>query len=76
MNHNEPLPRHASAQGASHPCRADVDREKDRAFAAVRSLHRDPSLARPIRANLFQSGDDKSAWVLNWNRPLKRRERD
>jgi uncharacterized protein (DUF736 family) len=36
----------------------------------------DPSLAHPIRANLFQSGDDKSAWVLNWNRPTKRSERD
>ena len=36
----------------------------------------DPSLTHPIRANLFRSGDDKSAWVLNWNRPLKRGERD
>jgi uncharacterized protein (DUF736 family) len=36
----------------------------------------DPSLTQPIRANLFQSGDDKSAWVLSWNRPPKRSERD
>jgi uncharacterized protein (DUF736 family) len=36
----------------------------------------DPSLMQPIRANLFQSGDDKSAWVLNWNRPPKRGARD
>ncbi|RWL93217.1 MAG: DUF736 domain-containing protein [Mesorhizobium sp.] len=36
----------------------------------------DPALTQPIRANLFQSGDDKSAWVLNWNRPAKRGERD
>jgi uncharacterized protein (DUF736 family) len=36
----------------------------------------DPSLTQPIRANLFQSADDKSAWVLNWNRPPKRSERD
>ncbi len=36
----------------------------------------DPSLAQPIRANLFQSGQDKSTWVLNWNRPSKRSERD
>ena len=36
----------------------------------------DPSLTQPIRANLFQSGDDKSAWVLNWSRPPKRSERD
>ena len=36
----------------------------------------DPSLTQPIRANLFQSGDEKSAWVLNWNRSLRRSERD
>ncbi len=36
----------------------------------------DPVLTQPIRANLFQSGDDKSAWVLSWNRPPKRAERD
>ena len=35
----------------------------------------DPALAQPIRANLFQSGEDKSAWVLNWNRPPKRGDR-
>ena len=36
----------------------------------------DPSFRQPIRANLFQSGDDKSAWGLHWNRPPKRSERD
>ena len=36
----------------------------------------DPGLAQPIRANLFQSADDKSAWGLYWNRPTKRSERD
>jgi len=36
----------------------------------------DPMLAHPIRANLFQSGDDKSAWGLHWARPQKRAERD
>lgn len=36
----------------------------------------DPAFTQPLRANLFQSGDDKSAWVLNWNRPPKRSERD
>ena len=36
----------------------------------------DPALHQPIRANLFHSGDDKSAWVLNWNRPPKRGQRD
>ena len=36
----------------------------------------DPTLPQPIRANLFQSGDDKSAWSLHWNRPPKRTEHD
>jgi uncharacterized protein (DUF736 family) len=36
----------------------------------------DPTLTQPIRANLFQSGDDKSPWTLNWNRPAKRSEKD
>jgi len=36
----------------------------------------DPTLAQPIRANLFQSIDDKTAWNLHWNRPPKRGERD
>jgi len=35
----------------------------------------DPALTQPVRANLFQSSDDKSAWILNWNRPPKRGER-
>ena len=36
----------------------------------------DPTFAQPIRANLFQSADDKSSWGLYWNRPTKRSERD
>lgn len=36
----------------------------------------DPTFGHPIRANLFQSADDKSAWGLHWNRPPKRSERD
>lgn len=36
----------------------------------------DPTLGQPIRANLFQSAEDKSAWGLHWNRPPKRGERD
>jgi uncharacterized protein (DUF736 family) len=36
----------------------------------------DPSFMQPIRANLFQSGDEKSAWSLHWNRPPKRSEQD
>lgn len=36
----------------------------------------DPMLVQAIRANLFQSTEDKSAWSLHWNRPPKRGERD
>jgi uncharacterized protein (DUF736 family) len=36
----------------------------------------DPVFTQPIRANLFQSGDDKTVWGLHWNRPPKRAERD
>lgn len=36
----------------------------------------DPTLPQPIRANLFQSSDDKSAWSLHWNRQPKRNEQD
>jgi uncharacterized protein (DUF736 family) len=32
----------------------------------------DPALVQAIRANLFQSGESQSSWVLNWNRPPKR----
>lgn len=35
-----------------------------------------PTFSQPIRANLFQSADDKSAWGLHWNRPPRRSERD
>lgn len=36
----------------------------------------DPTWPQPVRANLFQSRDDKTAWSLHWNRPPKRKERD
>lgn len=36
----------------------------------------DPAFAQPMRANLFQSDADKSAWVLTWNRTPKRAERE
>lgn len=36
----------------------------------------DPVLPQPIHANLFQSTDSGSAWVLSWNRPPKHSERD
>ncbi|MER9299800.1 DUF736 domain-containing protein [Mesorhizobium sp. M0621] len=36
----------------------------------------DPTFAQPIRANLFQSGDDKASWSLQWSRPRDRAEKD
>jgi len=35
----------------------------------------DPSFAQPIRANLFQSGSNRSAFHLLWTRPSKREKR-
>ena len=51
-------------------------RTGEKAGDYVSLLLDDPALTQPIRANLFQSSEDKSAWVLNWNRPPKRGERD
>ncbi len=50
-------------------------RTGEKAGGYVSLLIDDPALTQPIHANLFQSGDDKSIWVLNWNRPPKRGER-
>lgn len=36
----------------------------------------DPTLALPIRANLFRSDDDESVWSLHWNCPKARNGRD
>lgn len=36
----------------------------------------DPALDRPIRTNLFQSDADQGAWVLQWNRPSRRGDKD
>ena len=34
----------------------------------------DPTFTQPLRANLFESGSDRSAFHLIWTRPSKRRE--
>ena len=36
----------------------------------------DPTFPQPIRANLFQNGDDKTSWSLHWSRPRDRAEKD
>ena len=51
-------------------------RTGEKAGDYVSLLIDDPALMQPIRANLFQSGDDKSAWSLHWNRPPRRGERE
>jgi uncharacterized protein (DUF736 family) len=35
-----------------------------------------PLFARPLRANLFRSGDGGDVWGLHWNRPTKPRGED
>ncbi|RRH95425.1 DUF736 domain-containing protein [Mesorhizobium tamadayense] len=36
----------------------------------------DPTFAQPIRAYLFQYGDDKKSWSLQWSRQRDRAEKD
>ncbi|WP_321363898.1 DUF736 domain-containing protein [uncultured Celeribacter sp.] len=36
----------------------------------------DPTLQQPIRANLFQNGDDETSWSLHWNRQKPRDGRE
>ncbi|MGX1101555.1 DUF736 domain-containing protein [Amorphus sp. MBR-141] len=35
-----------------------------------------PIFPFPIRAKLFQSGDDPSSWGLHWKRPRKREDQE
>lgn len=35
-----------------------------------------PIFPFPIRARLFQSGDDPSSWGLHWKRPRKREDQE
>ena len=51
-------------------------RTGEKAGEYVSLLIDDPTLTQPIRANLFRSTDAHATWVLNWNRPPKRAERD
>ncbi len=46
-------------------------RRSDKAGDYVALLIDDPMLTQPIRANLFQSGDDKATWSLHWSRVPK-----
>lgn len=50
-------------------------RTGEKAGEFISLLIDDPAFAQPMRANLFQSVDDKSIWVLSWTRAAKRDER-
>lgn len=51
-------------------------RSSEKAGNFVSLLLDDPAFTQPLRANLFQSPDDKTIWTLHWNRPSKRTDRD
>lgn len=55
---------------------AGWNRFSDKAGAFVSIQLDDPTLPQPIRANLFQNGDDKTSWSLHWSRPRDRAEKD
>ena len=51
-------------------------RSSDKAGEFVSIQLDDPTFSQPIRANLFQNGDDKTSWSLHWSRPRDRAEKD
>jgi uncharacterized protein (DUF736 family) len=55
---------------------AGWNRTGEKAGEYVSLLIDDPTFAQPIRANLFQSGGDRSAFHLLWTRPSRRENRN
>ncbi|WP_347814901.1 DUF736 domain-containing protein [Aureimonas sp. SK2] len=51
-------------------------RSSDKAGEFISIQLDDPTFLQPIRANLFQNGDDKTSWSLHWSRPRDRAEKD
>lgn len=51
-------------------------RSSDKAGIYIAVSIDDPVLPQPIRANLFQNGNDKSSWSLHWNRQRDPSEKD
>ena len=49
-------------------------RKADKAGEFVAIVIDAPTLAQPIRANLFRSNRDEGAWSLQWHRPSKRND--
>jgi uncharacterized protein (DUF736 family) len=69
---------HASDDGKAEPgpeIGAGWKRTGERAGEYIAVLIDDPALPQPIRANLFQNGDDKTSWSLHWSRPRDRAEK-
>lgn len=50
-------------------------RTSDKAGEYISLQLDDPTFDEPIRARLFQNGDDASSWSLHWNRPRERGEK-
>jgi uncharacterized protein (DUF736 family) len=67
---------HLGTDGDGPEVGAGWKRSTDKAGNFVSLLLDDPAFTQPVRANLFQSPDDKATWTLHWNRPSKRSERD
>jgi uncharacterized protein (DUF736 family) len=54
---------------------AGWSRTGDKAGEYVSLQIDDPTFTQPLRANLFQSGSDRSAFHLLWTRPSRRENR-
>ncbi|WP_413993296.1 DUF736 domain-containing protein [Labrys okinawensis] len=50
-------------------------RSSDKAGEYISLQLDDPTFDEPIRARLFQNGDDATSWLLHWGRPRERGER-
>jgi uncharacterized protein (DUF736 family) len=67
---------HVGEDDAGPEIGAAWKRTGEKAGEYVSLLIDDPVLPQPIRANLFHSSDDGTAWGLHWNRPPRRGDRD
>ena len=67
---------HVGENGDGPEVGAGWKRTGEKAGAYIAIVLDDPVFPRPIRANLFQNGDDKTSWSLHWSRPRDRAEKD
>jgi uncharacterized protein (DUF736 family) len=67
---------HSDAENApNYRVHAGWTRTGEKAGEYVALQIDDPTFTQPVRANLFQSGSDRSAFHLLWTRPAKREVR-